>query len=170
MNGYKSGRAWKENRLLKNISGHHLQQNSQNCVTIVASKFCTPQSPRLSLHFNRKATETLKKKPLLSLFHKEQKHIQDMLQGACFQLQIWKSVYPVSCAADQLSSHRKIGETSICPGKSNITCFPKWGWWNPCADWSGQCCKWEQFQSLAFHMWLFSTRGFTAQGLWHLNW
>lgn len=66
MDGYKSGRAWKENRLLKNMSGNHLQQNSQNCVTIVASKLCTPQSPRLSLHFNRKATETLKKKILFS--------------------------------------------------------------------------------------------------------
>lgn len=81
----------------------------------------------------------------------EQKLIQDMLQGACFQFQIWKSVYSVSCVADQLSSHRKISgasyEIPVCSGKSNITCFPKWGWWNHCDGQSGQCCKWEQFQS-----------------------
>lgn len=90
----------------------------------------------------------------------EQKHTQDMLQGACFQFQIWESVYSVSCAADQLSSHRKIGEASseisICPGESNITCFPQWGWWNHCDDWSGQCCKWVYIFSPWHPIWGFS--------------
>lgn len=103
----------------------------------------------------------------------EQKLIQDMLQGACFQFQIWKSVYSVSCVADQLSSHRKISEASseisICSGKSNITCFPKWGWWNHCDGQSGQCWKWEQFQSLTFQVWLFLPTGFIAQGVWHFS-